>query len=343
MAKKTGMPLTIAGSAVEVTHEVVPIEEVHLNPDNPRIRFQIQRRYGSHEISSTDLLNLIREQPGYDALQKAIRKAGGLHDPVIVQHDGMVVEGNSRATVYKTLHAGSSSDARWKSIQVARLPKDVPQSAIAMLMAAYHIAGKTVWRPYAQADQIYQLHHTYKWRTEQIADETRMSPREVEQYLEAYAYLVNEVLPHAVNGNGNDILESKFHHALEFIKRKNLANLREDPGVRKQLAKLIVEDKIKGAEVRELDKVLKSRKASTALKKGGFKAAKEVLRETDPIAASTIFKKAKALSHSLEQMGQRDIALLKSSAKARAVLIELHDAVRNVGAIAGMKLGGRNA
>ncbi len=49
----------------------------------------------------------MRDQPSYDALQKAIRKAGGLHDPIIVRHDGMVVEGNSRLTAFKTLHEGN--------------------------------------------------------------------------------------------------------------------------------------------------------------------------------------------------------------------------------------------
>ena len=340
MATKPQMSLMIAGSPVLVVHESLPIDKVVPNPDNPRIRFQIEHRRGSKALSAAELMDLIREQPGYDALQKSIRKAGGLCEPVIVRHDGVVVEGNSRATSFKTLHAGSPTDPRWMRIPVARLPKSVPDSAIAVLMATYHVAGKTVWRPYAQADQIFQLRHTHHLSVEQIADETRMSPREVEQYLDAYSYLVKEVLPHAVNGNGSDILESKFSHALEFVTRKNLAGLRENPGVRQQLAKLLAEDKIKGAEVRELDKVLKNRKASAALQKGGFKAAKKALRETDPVAASKLLKEMQTFTRSLGKMGQDDIALLKSSTKAREVLLDLGEAVRNVAAIAGVKLRG---
>jgi len=338
-----GTPLTIAGSTVEVTHEVMSIDEVRLNPENPRIRFQIQHRKGGKTLDPDELIELIREQPGYDALQKGIRKAGGLYEPVIVRHDGLVVEGNTRAAVYMTLHRGNKADARWTKMPVARLPKTVPESALARLMASYHVAGKTVWRPYAQADQIYHLRNTHGLTLAQIADETRMSEREVEQYLEAYEYLVKEVLPQVSNGNGSDILESKFSHALEFVKRKNLEPLRKDPIVRKQVAKLIVENKIKGAEVRELDKVLKSRKASTALKKDGFRAAREVLRETDPVAASKTLKEMKSFAQSLGKMKQPDITLLKTSDKARRILIELHEAVRNVAAIAGIKLRGQHA
>lgn len=341
MPKKPKFQLTVAGTTVETKHEVVPISQLRLNPDNPRIRFLIRHRYGARAPSPTELLDLIREQPGYDGLQKAIRKAGGLHDPVIVQHDGTVVEGNSRTTVYKTLHAGSSSDPKWQRIAVARLPKTVPQRVIAMLMADYHIARKTIWRPYAQADQIHELHHVHKWKIEQIADETRMTPREVEQYLEAYNYLIKEVLPRAANGTGSEILESKFHHALEFVKHKKLAPLRKDPTVRKDFAKLLVEGKIKGAEVRKLDKVWTNKRASVALRRSGFQAAEEVLRETDPVSVSKPLKKMKAATKFLGKLGQKDITILKDSPKARQVVVDLHAAVCNVATFAGIKLSSR--
>ena len=35
--------LMIAGTQVEVTHETVPIGSLRLNPDNPRIRFLLNR------------------------------------------------------------------------------------------------------------------------------------------------------------------------------------------------------------------------------------------------------------------------------------------------------------
>jgi hypothetical protein len=341
MAAKAVMPLRIGGCTVNVTNEVVPVDKVHLNPDNPRIRFILKLRSNGKSLTGDELMALIREQPGYDALQKGIRKAEGLYEPVIVRHDGLVVEGNTRATIFKTLHNGNPSDPRWKTMPVSRLPKSVPEHAIAMLMASYHIAGKTVWRPYAQADQIYQLRHTHGRSVPQIADQTRMPEREVEQYLEAYEYLVKEVLPHVTNGNASDILESKFSHALEFVKRKNLEGIRKDPAVRKQLAKLLIEDKIKGAEVRELDKVLKNRKASTALQKTGFKAAKEILGKTDPLAASKLLRDMKSFTHALGKMGQTDIELLKTSAKAREVFLELTETVRNVAAIADIRIRGQ--
>jgi transcriptional regulator with XRE-family HTH domain len=331
-----GVLLTIAGEKVPVKHQTVGVETVRLNANNPRIRFQLKHRGGSKDQAS--LLAIVKSQPGYDGLQKAIRKAGGLHDPIIVSHDGVVIEGNSRTAAVLTLHHGAKKkDPRWKKLPIVRLPKTVPERSMAMLMASYHVAGKTSWRAYAQADQIHELRKQHDWSVEQIADETRMSPREVQQYLDAYDYLVGEVLPRVTNGTGTDILESKFSHALEFIKNKKIAQLRDKPSVRKQFAKLLITDRIKGAEVRQLDKVYGDRKAAAALKTGGFNAAKKVLTDNDPLAGSKTLKQAAALTKALIRMGQDDIALLKKSAKARSVVAKLQDAVEGVLAVVSEK------
>ena len=343
MAKSTQLYMVIGNTSLAVTHEVVPLKSVSLDAQNPRIRFLVQRRFGKKKPTAEELLDLIREQPGYDGLQKAIRKTGGLHDPVIVRHDGTLVEGNSRVAVFKTLHKGNRSDQRWKAIPIVRLPKNTPENLVGLLMASYHVAGKTVWRPYAQADHIYQLRQIYKCSLEEIADEVRMTTREVQQYIDAYEYLVNEVLPKVANGDGADVLEGKFSHALEFMKLKKLESHRKDPEKRAHMAKLLVENKIKGAEVRELHGIFESEKATQALKERGFKHAKEVLRATNPIAGSQILKKVESVTKALNKLSQKDLTMFKTEAKAAQILIDLHDAVRNVASVASMKLGARNA
>jgi hypothetical protein len=336
-SSKGSAVLTVAGVAVEVTFESVPIGSLRLNPDNPRIRFLLRQNGNAKNAGA--LMPLIKQQPGYDSLQKAIRKAGGLHDPIIVSHDGLVIEGNTRTAAVTTLHEGAKSDPRWKVVPVARLPKAVPAKAMAILMASYHVGGKTVWRPYAQADQIHELRKVHGVSVEQIADETRMSPREVQHYLDAYSYLVDEVLPHAKNGSATDILESKFSHALEFIKHKSTAELRGNPTARKDFARLLIDDKIKGIEVRELDKVLGNRKAAAALKKSGFKAAKKVLTDKDPLAGSRTLKQVEAVTKALAKMGQAELGLLKKSAKARKLITDLRDALDDVASVAGISAG----
>ena len=125
----------------------------------------------------------MREQPGYDDLQKQIQKLGGIYDPIIVRHDGTVVEGNTRLAAIRVLHGTNRSDARWKTVPVTRLPASVPENVVETPTANFPIAGKAMWRPAAQADQIYRLVRELKVPTQQVADETRMTTREVEHYL----------------------------------------------------------------------------------------------------------------------------------------------------------------
>lgn len=342
----TQSTLTISGLDVAVTHERVSIDEVRLDPNNPRIRLQI--RYGTKgkPTSPEELLALVREQPGYDDLQKQIRKLGGIYDPIIVRHDGTVVEGNTRLAALRVLHGTSRSDARWKSVPITRLPPSVPENVIEMLMANFHIAGKTMWRPAAQADQIYRLVRELNVPIQQVADETRMTTREVEHYLAAYEYLVKEVLPEATKNGGSDwqqILESKFSHALELMKGKKLKQIRDDPEARKDVAKLIAQNKITGVEVRKLPELIGDKKTTAILKKDGFKAASDARKKADPTADSRILKSMKGTTDLLHSMTQSDIALFKQHASAREVLGGLADAVQDLVSLATTSKGKRSA
>lgn len=338
--------LTISGLDVVVTHERVSIDDVRLDPNNPRIRLQI--RYGAKgkPTSPEDLLALVREQPGYDDLQKQIRKLGGIYDPIIVRHNGTVVEGNTRLAALRVLHGTNRSDARWKTVPITRLPSSVPENVVEMLMANFHIAGKTMWRPAAQADQIYRLVRELNVPIQQVADETRMTTREVEHYLAAYEYLVKEVLPEATKNGGSDwqqILESKFSHALELMKGKKLKPIRDDPEARKDVAKLIAHNKITGVEVRKLPDLIGDKKTTAILKKDGFKAASDARKKADPTADSRILKSMKATTDLLRSMTQSDIALFKQHASAREALTSLAGAVEDLVSLTTATKGKRSA
>jgi hypothetical protein len=338
--------LTISGLDFIVTHERVSIDDVRLDPNNPRIRLQIRYGKKGKPTSQEEVLVLIREQPGYDDLQKQIRKLGGIYDPIIVRHDGTVVEGNTRLAALRVLHGTNRGDVRWKTVPITRLPPTIPENVVEMLMANFHIAGKTMWRPAAQADQIYRLVRELKVPVQQVADETRMTTREVEHYLAAYEYLVQEVLPEATKNGGSDwqqILESKFSHALELMKGKKLKQIRDDPEARKDVARLIAHNKITGNEVRKLPGLIGDKKTTAILKKDGFKAASDARKKADPTADSRILKAMKVTTDLLRSMTQSDIALFKQHASARENLASLADAVQDLVALLTPTKGKRSA
>ena len=344
--KDVGSTLTISGLQVKVTHERVAIDQVRLDPNNPRIRLQIKYGLRKKPLTDDDLLSIVRAQPGYDDLQKQIRKLGGIYDPIIVRHDGTVVEGNTRLAAVWVLHGINGNDERWKTVPVTRLPVDIPEKVVEMLMANFHIAGKTVWRLAAQADQIYRLVKELNVSTQQVADETRMTVRQVEQYLSAYEYMINEVLPEATKNASADwqqILETKFSHALELMKGKKLQSIRDDPEARKDVAKLIANNKIKGHEVRKLSDVISNKKTTAILKKDGFKAASDAMKKADPTAHSRLIKSMRSTTEMLRSMTQHDIALFRQHASAKAVLQNLATAVEDLVSLSTPAQGKRSA
>jgi hypothetical protein len=332
--------LVVAGQVVHVTHEKVPLKTLKLDPKNPRIRFQLQRA-GKITPTQAELLTFIREQPAFSALQKTIRKAGGLQEPVLIRHDGTVVEGNSRTTVYNILHQGKRDDPRWKRIQVSRLPKDVPERVIALLMASYHVAGKTKWPAFAKGEQIYRLVKEHAYSPEDVADEIRTNKKEVEQSIAAYEYLVNEVIPHAGKGSGEKFLEAKWSHALEFVKSRKLKDLREDPKVRRTFAKLLVKDQIKGMQVRDLGKVLKSKRATKVLQKTGFDDAHEMLKRADPSIGNGDLRQIKKVTETIKKMKKEDWEIFTIDPKAQQILLDHAKAVSELLSLTKLKAASR--
>lgn len=322
--------LMLAGKSTDVIYETVGIESLRLNPENPRIRFMLKHSNGKKDQAS--LMALIRAQPGYDEVHVSIRKGNGLHDPITISHDGLVVEGNTRTTVVKALHEGARQDKRWQTVPVMRLPRNVDEKGMGLLMTAHHIGGKNRWRAFAQAEHIHNLVNVHKIPIATIATEARITEGKVQQYLEAFDYLVNEVLPEADEGKGIEILESKWSHALEFITAKENAPHRGNKTTRKEVAKLIAKNKIKGAEVRKLGAILSNNKAKAELKKSGVAEAKKILAADDPLAESKILRQVQTLTAALKQLKGRgpDIQLLRKHSAARKIVKELRDAVDNV-------------
>lgn len=325
--------LNIAGKPVDVTHEEVPLASLSLDPENPRIRLQMTVAGRKKPSTPEELLDLMRAQRGYEELQKQIRNEGGIYDPLIVRHDGRIVEGNTRFAVLSVLAKTPGGAGKWGTIPIVRLPAGVPEKVIQLQMAGYHVSGKTKWRAAAQADQIYRLIEENEASIEEVAVATRMTPKQVQQNIDAYKYLIHEVIPE-LNGASpvekQEILESKFSHALELMTRRDLEHVRQNKETRKKVAKVIAEGKIKGVQMRKLHTVLSHSRARAALERHGFDAAKEELRKADPTGDSKVLKAVEKLTGTLETLDQNDLELFRAHDNAREALRTLVTAAENV-------------
>src|SRR4051812_24330178 len=115
--------VTVGGKNVRLVYEDVAIGKLHLDEDNPRIRYRAKL-----ESDGRTLEQVILAMPEVKALRKDIEKNGGLRERVILQKNGngyKVVEGNCRTVCLQSLHEKNPSDPMWKTVPARILPDDV--------------------------------------------------------------------------------------------------------------------------------------------------------------------------------------------------------------------------
>src|ERR1700733_7189892 len=144
MTKSAGQSriITLENKPIELRYEVVPLDSVRLDPENPRIREQLAKHGITKTPSQDDLRRLLENLSGVANLQRHVRDNGGLHEPVVVLSDGTLVEGNCRTAVLLRLRDTKGGRERWNTIPVYRLPQKITPRQIAVLQGQYHVAGK---------------------------------------------------------------------------------------------------------------------------------------------------------------------------------------------------------
>lgn len=331
-----GQTLIIEGEKIPVEHREMPLEDVRLDPSNPRIQHAVKRMSNGRTASQDDLRNLILDLPGVSELFKSIRDNEGLLEPIYVRPDGRIIEGNCRAACYLKLHsiASRNKDARWQKIPAVFVPK-ITDRQVAVLQGHYHVAGKNKWLAYEKAGHLHTMHTKLKMDEKAIARALGMREGEVIKNLQSYQIMTEKLLPKMKNGNGLE----KWSFVQEFFKSKHLEDYRSKASNVDQFVSPVVNNKLKrGTDVRKFAKILKHPRAVETLKKDGVDSAMTVVGKADPTANSAVFKKLKEATHLLLHLPNTELQRLRESEKPQAILRELFEALRDVAKTAGVKL-----
>lgn len=331
-----GQTLIIEGDKIPVRYREMDLEDVHLDPNNPRIQHAVKQKSNGRALNQKELRDLILDVPGVSELFKSIRDNEGLLEPIYVRPDGHIIEGNCRAACYLKLHsiASRNKDNRWQKIPAVFVPK-ISDRQIAVLQGHYHVAGKNKWLAYEKAGHLHMMHNTLKMDEKAIAKALGMREGEVRKNLESYEVMAEKLLPKMKNGNGLE----KWSFVQEFFKRKQLEDFRSKSSNVDQFVSLVVSNKLKrGTDVRKFEKIVKHPRALEKLKKDGVESAMTVVAHVDPTANSTTFKKLKEATRLLLRLHGSDLEKLRENEKTQAILRELFQAVSDAAKTAGIEL-----
>src|SRR5437867_4813740 len=139
--------VTIYGRPILIKNEKRQIDQLRLNPDNPRLRHELL--LGSRVLTEPELEELLWDQDRTKKLYQSILGSGGIQNPLWVNETGTTIEGNRRVVVARRLKANFDSgllkgpDATVaeevvKNIHVKVLPNNVGVSEIDVLLAMEH-------------------------------------------------------------------------------------------------------------------------------------------------------------------------------------------------------------
>jgi hypothetical protein len=326
--------ISIDNQPVEVEHQRVPVGSLKLDSDNPRLRYLIRKL--PHTPTTAELANMLLDQMDFaDDLFKQIRDNGGIHDPVHVLHDDVVVEGNTRVACLLRLAQKQPGDPRWKRVPILRLPKSITPKQVAILQGNFHVQAKNKWKAYAKAEHLHYMHKTLRMPLGDIAKALGMQERIVERLIGQYEMMTSEVLPNVDIDRGIRL----WSHVDEFFKREDLAAFREKKASRKQFAQFLVDGKIKkGADVRKLGKVVCNPRALEELAKNGLDSAVRVVTKSDPTIDSPAFKKVVDATNALRHLPRSDLERLRTEKKVQDLLRDLQRVLDDAASIAKFQL-----
>ena len=146
--------IAIMGQNVPARHELIPINQLHFLPDNPRVYAAIREMPDFPDLTRDEkqirIYERLLQEPSVKNLIPEIQRDGGLQDPITVRWDTQeVIEGNSRLAAYRKLNDDLGGD-QWTDIRCL-VVKTLTKDQQTRLLGQTHLHGKTEWSPYAKA------------------------------------------------------------------------------------------------------------------------------------------------------------------------------------------------
>lgn len=320
--------ITLDGKRVQVQSIDLPLDEVTLDPHNPRIANTVSISISEiGDALQRKLEALLWEDDDVRELYRQVLINQGLVERIIVRPDGRVVEGNCRTVVYRKLHEKQPSEKRWRNIPSRILPDDIGDRDVAILLGEMHVAGKNTWSPFEKAGHVYRMHNDFALVQDEIAIRLRMSKSKVNQLIRAFDVMKNKYLPKYPGPASS----RKFSYFEELFKKPPLREwVTSTPGAEDLFVDWVGTGKLdQGVQVRELPSILEDDDAVKTLTAEGFIAAQRLLAEDNPAVTSKLFKRMVEMTEALRKAQLDDIQRVRKSgaSKARKIVTELNDSL----------------
>lgn len=328
-----GQVMYVAGREFEVELTRVPTKSVKLDPLNPRIRYLADTKGISPKTNEDICKLLLDDDQDVRRLYHDIQRDGGLHEPILVNNDNLIIEGNSRAAcILKLFDKNPKPSSPWSSIPARLLRTQMSAQDVAALQAYYHVRMKNKWVPFAQAAHIYRMNHEHGMSPEEIHQATGMHVKTIETMIGSYRAMkkFSFVSP---KKSGSEEVVRKYSYVHEMMKSSDptMVEFRKKEGNVKKFVKWVNTGQFnRGEDVRKLPTILKNAQAKKAFEEGGIKKAEHIVKKIDPSADSQKFRLVKKLDGLLGKHFLKQVEEVRSNPACGKMLGHLAETIEKI-------------
>lgn len=331
----------MAGPALGPSNlQLIPIAEIHLDRDNPRIR-KFLEMYGEDPTPEQFYLALGAagdEESGnsatFEKLKNSIQTNGGIIQPVILNRKSgqcVCVEGNTRVALYKKFHA-EKVKGTWTRIP-ALVYEEMEDFQIDSIRLQVHLVGTRQWDPYSKAKYLYNLRHDKNMPLAMLVEFCGGREHEIIESINAFSDMETYYRPIVQEGSFDT---SRFSGFVELQKPNVKQAIVETGFTLTNFAEWIRDQRLYPLNtVRLLPRILRNQKARDALLKYDARRAADLLEKpalSKALSDANLGQLAHALTQAIYQLPWLEAEKVRKDASGETaqLLYEALDALRGV-------------
>lgn len=306
------------------------ISELKFDPEN--VRFS---HMPLDERSSKSMEAIIKEDPEIFELYDQILSAKGVLEPLIIDSDNTVIEGNRRLTCLRILDEQAKKGelsvegiekSQFEEVECRLLPS-LDEETRDIFLATIHVKGKKPWKRFNKAKHICRLNSEHKMSYDEISRVLGMGKATVQRNIAVY----REVVKYHARFVDDKEWFKRFMFFEQFFMKRDLKEFREKRENIDIFAKWVYSGKFKNhKDIRRLYDVLNDVNAKKEFEKSNMENAIKILEINNPEMVDSDFKKINDIINVLREISRAKLDDIVSNPEKMKMLNSLEAEVKNL-------------
>jgi len=301
------------------------ISKLKVDQTNPRFNHLTKK------LTLSEIEKIIREDDETNVLADQILAAGVVTEPLLINSDNVVIEGNQRLVALRSLlkqvqegQLDKSLKEKFQKVSCKTIPDEVDNKTMDLHLARIHVKGKRQWKKFNRASHVYRLSRIHGISYDRLADTLGMGKATIQRCVIVY----KTILDYSRKYPDDKKWFHKFTYFDFLFQRRDLKEFREDTDFVNEFIKWVHDEKFHDVrDIYQLAKVVSDIDAFQTLKKKNFKEALDVLDKKDPSLSSQEFKKISETIDVLKSPEMKPEEIIANPAKMK-LLIKLDSEMR---------------